>query len=53
VKRIYTELGIFEPRGDLLVVHGLAESIDLEHVVLSTAAPVELSDQWVVLPRPT
>lgn len=52
VSRIYTELGIFQPTPEgVLVAAGLAPGVTLDEVQTRTGAPVRLADDLLVLPR--
>ncbi len=52
VSRVYTELGIFVPLGDSLLVVALADGVDLDDVRERTGAPLKTGDEDPIrLPR--
>ena len=52
VRRVYTELGIFDLTGGIAVAIGLARGVDFAVVAARTAIPVRRDEQCQLLPRP-
>jgi 3-oxoadipate CoA-transferase beta subunit len=52
VRRIYTNLGIFEPAGDSVIVRGLWKGIELAQVQELTGVPLSVRGDIDLLPRP-
>ena len=52
VSRVYTELGIFDPKGDHFAVRALAKDVDIAAVRVRSGAALVVEETVVELPRP-